>query len=70
MPGILGGVGGGKVAGVVAVLHVLAVGLEDTGTSASLPEDFAEHGEVQTQGVAKAEAFGEGGGVGVHDHID
>ena len=68
--GIFGGVRGGKKAGVVAVLHVLAVGLEHAGTRAGLREDFAEHGEVQAQGVAQAEAFGQGGGVGVHDHVD
>ena len=33
-------------------------------------ENFAEHREIQAEGGAEAEAFGEAGGVDVHDHVD
>ena len=68
--GIFGGVGGGEVALVLAGLHVGAIGFEDAGIGAGLGEDFAEHGEIEAEGVAEAEAFGEAGGVDVHHHID
>src|ERR1043166_2730155 len=42
--GIFRGVGSGEKAGMVPVLHVLAVGLEDARVGAGLRENFAEHG--------------------------
>ena len=67
---VLGGVRGGKITVVGAGLHVFAVGLEDLGGGAGLREDFAEGVEVESEGVAQPEAFGEAGGVDVHDHVD
>ena len=67
---VLGGVGGGKEAGVIAVLHVLAVGLQHARVGAGLGKDFAQHGEIEPERVAQAETFGEAGGVDVHHHVD
>ena len=67
---VFGGVRGGEVAVVGAILHVFAVGFEDLGGGAGLGEDFAEGVEVEAEGVAQPEAFGEAGGVDVHDHVD
>ena len=68
--GVLGGVRGGEEAGVVAVLHVFAVGLEHARIGAGLGKDFAQHREIEPERVAEAEAFGESGGVDVHHHVD
>lgn len=42
--GIFGGVFCGEEAGVVAVLHIFAIGLEDARVGTGEGEDFAEHG--------------------------
>ena len=68
--GVFGGVSAGEEAGVVAVLHVLAVGLEDLRVGARLGKHFAQHGEIEPERGAEAEALGKTGGVDVHDHVD
>ena len=40
---VLGGVGGGKKAAVLAILHVFAVGLEHARVRAGLRKNFAKH---------------------------
>ena len=67
---VFGGVSPGEEAGVVAVLHVFAIGLEDLGISARLGKHFAQHGEIEPERGAEAEALGKTGGVDVHDHVD
>ena len=67
---VFGGVFGAEEAGVFAIEHVFAVGLEDAAVGAGDAEDLGEHFEVEAEGSAEAEAFGEGGGVDVHDHVD
>src|SRR5690606_25973920 len=67
---VLGGVRGGEVAGVVAVDHVFAVGGRHAGGGAGLGKDFEQHGRIETERRAQAEAFGKAGGVDVHDHVD
>ena len=67
---VLRGVGAGEETGVVAVLHVLAVGLEHAGVGAGLRKHFAEHGEIKPERGSEAETLGESGGVDIHDHVD
>ena len=68
--GIFGRVGGGEETVVVADDHVFGVGFEHARVGSGLAENVAEHFEVDPEGVADAEAFGECGGVNVHDHVD
>src|SRR6185503_11327987 len=56
--GILRGVRGREETGVLAVLHVLAVGLEHARIGTRLREDLAEHRQVQLERRAQAETFG------------
>jgi len=53
MPESFAACAAGEVTGVFAVLHVLAVGLEDAGVGAGLGEDFAQHGEVDSSAAPK-----------------
>src|ERR1043166_94609 len=59
----------GEEAGVLAVLHVFAVGREHTGIGAGLGKNFAQHGEVKPQRVAQRESLGESSSVDVHHHV-
>jgi hypothetical protein len=68
--GIFGGMRGAEEAGMFAILHVFAVGLQDARIGAGLRKNFAEHREVKAERLAEAEAFREAGGVDVHDHVD
>ena len=67
---VFGGVRGGEKAGVVAVLHVFAVGFEHARVCAGLLRNFAQHRQIKPERVAEAETFGEPGGVDVHDHVN
>ena len=69
-PAVLGRVRGGEETGVIAVLHVFAIGLENARVGAGLGENFAQHGEIKPERGTEAEAFREPGGVDVHDHVD
>ena len=40
------------------------------GIRAGLRKHFAQHREIEAERVAEPEAFGEPGGVDVHDHVD
>src|ERR1017187_477670 len=55
---------------MVAVLHVLAVGLENLRVGAGLREDLAQHRQVQPEGFAQTEALRQASRVDVHDHVD
>lgn len=55
---------------MVALDHVFGVGFEHAAIRAGLAEDFAEHFEVEAESVTDAEAFGQGGGIDIHDHVD
>ena len=67
---VFGGVFGAEPAVVFAGDHVGGVGLEDAGVGAGLGEDFADEIEVVAEVGGESEAFGEAGGVDVHDHVD
>ena len=49
-PRVFGGMGGGKVTVMRALLHVFAVCLQDAGVGAGLGEHLAQHGQIQPQG--------------------
>ena len=67
---VLRRVGAREKAGVVAVLHVLAIGFEDAGVGTGLRKNFAQHGEIKPKGGSKSEAFGKSGGIDIHHHVD
>ena len=55
---------------MLAVLHVFAVGLEDTRVGARLRKNFAQHFQIETERGAQAKSFSQSGGVDVHHHVD
>ena len=65
---VLGGMVGTEESGVLALDHVIAIGLQDTAVGAGDAEDFGQHFEIQSEGGP--EAFGEPGGIDVHHHVD
>ena len=54
---------------MIPLLHVLAVGHQDTRTCSGLRENLAHHSEIESKGVSKAQAFRERGRVHVHHHV-
>ena len=48
---ILGGVGGGEEYGVLAILHVLAVGLQNARSRSSLGKNLAQFREIKAESV-------------------
>ena len=53
----------GEEAGVIAILHVLAIGFENARVGTGLRENLAQHGEIEPE--RGSEAFGESGGVAI-----
>ena len=62
-PAALRGVRAGEEAGVIAILHVLAIGFENARVGTGLRENLAQHGEIKPE--RGSEAFGESGGVAI-----
>ena len=60
----------GEVALVVAVAHVLAVGLEHAGVGAGLRENFHHRVQVEAKRVGQAQPLCQPGGVDIHHHVD
>jgi hypothetical protein len=56
--------------GVIAVLHIFAVCLQNAGRSSGLRKHFAQHGEIEAKRIPKAETFREASRVDVHHHVN
>ena len=55
---------------MITFLHVFAIGFQHPGIGSGLRKDFAEHPQVQTQGLPQAQPLGKACGVDVHHHVD
>jgi hypothetical protein len=47
----------GEKAGVVAILHVFAVGFEDAGVGTGLRKNLAQHRQVKPERGSESQAF-------------
>ena len=61
---------GGEIALVIPADHILGICFQYAGVGPGLGKDFANHIEVEPQGIGNAESFSQGGGIDVHHHID
>ena len=68
--GVLRRVRAGEVTFVVAVAHVLAVGLEHAGVGTGLGENLHDHVQVEAKRIGQSQPLGQAGGVDVHHHVD
>ena len=68
--GILGSVSRAEIAGMVPLLHVFTVSLQNPGIGTRLGKHLPKNGEIQTQRGPQAQALGQSRGVDVHHHVD
>jgi hypothetical protein len=66
---IFRGVGRGEKAGMLAILHILPIGLENPRRRSGLGKYLAQHREIEAKRLPQPQAFGEPGGVDVHHHV-
>ena len=67
---VLGRMGSREETGMIAILHIFAVRLENARSGPGLGKDFTQHGQIETERFAQAEAFREARGVDVHHHVN